>query len=479
MVAKKWKVDLDLCGNELLNGVFQNSHTAPTNPKNGQVYYDLEDSLFKMYQNGSWVSYTTPSDVAIALSDYYTKSEVDTKDQEVKDEIYGKIWSNVANPANGHFYTKLTNPQEGYALLFNESDGGGSQVFDKTANTLSYVGANLDEGHGADTGAVNIQIYSVDKTSKIGARLNTASNGIFYTNGKANASYTVDDEIVTKKITNSLASDIDDLQSQIDSFDPLPDQTGHIGDALFANGTTGEWSPLPVASTTTAGIIRLATSSEISTGTATNVAISAKDLADAVSDIDADLALKADKSTTYTKDEVDAKMVAAFHYKGNVARVGDLPVSGNVTGDVYNVTSTGANYAWDGENWDKLSETIDLTPFLTKTEASSTYETIANVDLIEADITALDGRVDDLEDAISGAVKKEVVIQSSALTSSGGVVTWNISHTLGEDVSITMKEIATGEEVIGSYIFGNNSIVVKMNIAENVPANTFKAIIIG
>ena len=197
---------------------------------------------------------------------------------------------------------------------------------------------------------------------------------------------------------------------------------------------------------------------------------------------------KADKATTlsgygitdaYTKTEVDAKMVAAFHYKGNVDKVGDLPVSDNEIGDVYNVSSTGANYAWDGSNWDKLSETIDLTPFLTKTEASTTYETIANVDLIKSDVTALEGRVDGLEDAISGAVKKEVVTQSSELTSSGGVSTWNISHTLGEDVSITMKEIATGEEVIGSYVFGNNSIEVKMNIAENVPANTFKAIIVG
>lgn len=47
-------------------------------------------------------------------------------------------------------------------------------------------------------------------------------------------------------------------------------------------------------------------------------------------------------------------------------------------GDVYNVLDTGANYVWTGEDWDKLSETIDLTPYLTKNEATSTYASKSN-----------------------------------------------------------------------------------------------------
>lgn len=102
-----------------------------------------------------------------------------------------------------------------------------------------------------------------------------------------------------------------------------------------------------------------------------------------------DIINKADKSKTlagygiedaYTKTEVDAKVSSVFRYKGSVDTYSDLPTENLSIGDTYNVLDTGVNYAWDGEKWDKLSETIDLTPYLTKTEAQTTYETIANVD---------------------------------------------------------------------------------------------------
>lgn len=68
----------------------------------------------------------------------------------------------------------------------------------------------------------------------------------------------------------------------------------------------------------------------------------------------------------YTKEEIDVIVASIFHYKGSVANEGALPSEGNIIGDVYNVQDTGANYAWDGNAWDKLSETLDLTPFATK-----------------------------------------------------------------------------------------------------------------
>ena len=93
---------------------------------------------------------------------------------------------------------------------------------------------------------------------------------------------------------------------------------------------------------------------------------------------------KADKATTlagygitdaYTKTEVDAKVSSVYRFRGSVATYANLPTTGQVIGDVWNVEDTGANYAWSGTEWDKLSETVDLTPYLTKAEASSTYAT--------------------------------------------------------------------------------------------------------
>lgn len=76
----------------------------------------------------------------------------------------------------------------------------------------------------------------------------------------------------------------------------------------------------------------------------------------------------------YTKAEVDAKVSSVYKYKGNVDTFYDLSTLTDPTvGDVYNVLDSGSNYAWNGSEWDKLSETVDLSSYLTKTEASSTY----------------------------------------------------------------------------------------------------------
>lgn len=52
---------------------------------------------------------------------------------------------------------------------------------------------------------------------------------------------------------------------------------------------------------------------------------------------------------------------AMYKYKGSVATVSALPSSGNTTGDVYNVESTGMNYAWNGSAWDALGESVQIT----------------------------------------------------------------------------------------------------------------------
>ena len=90
----------------------------------------------------------------------------------------------------------------------------------------------------------------------------------------------------------------------------------------------------------------------------------------------ATLGTMAGEATTsyYTKSELDGKLSGAMHFKGTKATVSALPSSGQEVGDMWNVTETGANYAWDGTNWDKLSENIDLSglqPNLTSANAGT------------------------------------------------------------------------------------------------------------
>lgn len=98
-------------------------------------------------------------DIAIPLTDifnpenYYTKTETNNK------FVVGKI----------------TNQNGSYALIFNESDGGGSQYFNSTANVISYVGTNDGDANG-----ICVQIYSKDKTTNEGTRINVNPNGAYY-----------------------------------------------------------------------------------------------------------------------------------------------------------------------------------------------------------------------------------------------------------------------------------------------------------
>lgn len=75
----------------------------------------------------------------------------------------------------------------------------------------------------------------------------------------------------------------------------------------------------------------------------------------------------------YTKGEIDAKLVGAMTYKGSVETQAQLPQDAKV-GDMYDVTETGHNFAWNGESWDDLGGSIDLSGVLTKEEAEATYQ---------------------------------------------------------------------------------------------------------
>lgn len=86
--------------------------------------------------------------------------------------------------------------------------------------------------------------------------------------------------------------------------------------------------------------------------------------------INAALALKADKSDTYTKAQVDAKLSGAYKVKGS-STFEALPKDNNVVGDVYNITNAfnlggkhydaGTNVVWTEEGWDALSGSFDTT----------------------------------------------------------------------------------------------------------------------
>lgn len=91
---------------------------------------------------------------------------------------------------------------------------------------------------------------------------------------------------------------------------------------------------------------------------------------------------KSDAANTYaTQDALASAIGSVYRYKNSVTNYSDLPSSGNIVGDVYNVVNAygnvpaGTNWAWNGSAWDALAGTVDLSPYAKATDVANTYAT--------------------------------------------------------------------------------------------------------
>ena len=81
--------------------------------------------------------------------------------------------------------------------------------------------------------------------------------------------------------------------------------------------------------------------------------------------------------------------------------------------------------------------------------------------------------------ATSGMVTK-IAVNNTSLTATGGQCTWTITNSLGTaDVSISVYEVSSGEEVGTENTASSSTITIKINSASNIAADTYRAVIIG
>lgn len=74
-------------------------------------------------------------------------------------------------------------------------------------------------------------------------------------------------------------------------------------------------------------------------------------------------------------DKIKTAVASAYKYKGSVDTEDDLPTTGQVTGDVYNIVGNssygrgGMNVAWNGDSWDALGSNVDLSNYVTTSDS--------------------------------------------------------------------------------------------------------------
>ena len=128
---------------------------------------------------------------------------------------------------------------------------------------------------------------------------------------------------------------------------------------------------------------------------------------------------------SYITSQLNAAVSSALKYKGSCTYA-ELPKA-PAEGDVWNVTDkhgnvpAGTNYAWNGEEWDPLAGTVDLSPYLLSSTAASTYATKSALtsglaEKANTEHTHVIADVTNLQSTLDGKVPTTRTINGTALT---------------------------------------------------------------
>lgn len=140
---------------------------------------------------------------------------------------------------------------------------------------------------------------------------------------------------------------------------------------------------------------------------------------------------------SWTSEQIENKLSSLYSFKGSVQTYGDLLMvqSPNV-GDTYNVItgnnpevdeaswpafSSGTNFAWDGDEWDSLGGSFDLSSYYNKTETDALLNTKAPVSHSHDDKYYSKSEVDALIEGVKAWVREYIVSTIQQATDEGKI----------------------------------------------------------
>lgn len=125
---------------------------------------------------------------------------------------------------------------------------------------------------------------------------------------------------------------------------------------------------------------------------------------------------------SWASEQIEAKLSSLYSFKGSLQTYGDLLlVQSPSIGDTYNVItgnnpetdepswpsfSSGTNFAWDGDEWDSLGGSLDLSGYYKKTEMDALLNTKAPMSHFHDDRYYSKSEVDGLIDNLKAWVKE-------------------------------------------------------------------------
>lgn len=311
-------------------------------------------------------------------------------------------------------------------------------------------------------------------------------------------------------------------------------KVGTSTNATVTANSSGLSVSVPDASTSTKGVIEIATDSEVSTGTSEVLAVNPKQLAtkvtrlttgpsagtytkvtvntegqvtagttlsasdipdisatyvatsrigaaNGVAGLDADGKVPASQLPSYVDDVVDTYIVSG----ATPLSAGWLSLTegGSAltpeTGKIYIVLSDGQyknkTYRWSGSTYVEISEApgqaTESTPGIAAIATQAECTTGTNDTKFVTPLKMA---------TYTAGMAKSFYASNGALTASGGVCTWTITNTLAKKyVQVHVYEESTGDEVMTSVTVASGTITIKINSSSNIAANTYFAVVIG
>ena len=422
--AKKFGVHIDLQGNELKNAAFDKAASAPSNPFEGQHYYNTSDHKEYVYNGTAWVEETSQGDYT-----FQNGVELESGTRNVQ--------LNIASGANAGNVT-LSAGANGLAASVAEASTSAKGIIEIATDQEAAAGSS-------ETLAVNPKQLAAGLSGKIGLTdLSIASGSANYlgydnTNGQISAKV---DSTVTDASTNLITSG--GVKSYVDGKISSTYKPG--GTVAFASrpslaaGIEGNVYNISDAFTTTSDFVE-GSGKNYPAGTNIVCINTAASGQTAVYKWDV-LAGFIDLSNYMTPSSIATLTNKTFDANGTGNSISNLETADFASGVI--VTATGSASGSDSKI---MSE-------------KKTNEAIAS--------------------AVSGMLKGQAV-DNTALTPSSGIATWTIALTSGQKVySCQVFEKSSGEEVIANVkITNGTSVVIKMNSADNIAAATYTAKLVG
>lgn len=428
MAKRKYAAHIDLQQNEIQNGVDQNLTSAPSNPKEGQFYWNTQNKQDLIWDGEKWKDRTSQGD--------YT-------------------FQNGVELVSGTRNVQIKLGTSSNATVTADSTGLSVSVPEASTSTKGVIEIATDSEASTGT-SETLAVNPKQLATKV-----TANNAI---TGSSKTVITYDSKGL---VTGGSEIGIKSGSTNYLEFDTTNHQIGAKVDTTVTNSSTNLVTSGAVAS---------------AIGTALTGALIYQGTWTATSQTDySSITLPVKKGYMYAVSGTATIGGVEWNSGDYLVINKDIAAGGTITSaDVDKIDNTEASDIVRLSATQTLTnKTIDADDNTISDLTTSNLKSGVLQTTVRASSSASDTSIPS-EKAVATLVEgKKATFTNPALTASGGQVTWTITTSLSPNCIVSIRETSGGAEVYTDVAYGSGTITVKMNSTSDISAGTYTAVVLG